>query len=129
MRQAPAYIHIDMIYKNVYSRGCSAKPLEFVGTSREDLREFPELARREAGMQLLAVQKGLAPTDWKPMTSVGPGAVEIRIRKEGAWRVIYVARFEAAVYVLHAFEKKEQKTRQSDIDLARKRYQEIETLP
>ncbi len=102
------------------------KPLEFVGSSREDLREFPEAARKEAGMQLWSVQEGLSPSDWKPMTSVGPGAVEIRIRKQGAWRVIYVAKFGSAVYVLHAFEKKEQKTRQADIDLAKKRYQEIE---
>ena len=102
------------------------KPLEFVGSSREDLRDFPEEARRDAGVQLWAVQEGLSPRDWKAMTSVGPGAMEIRIRKQGAWRVIYVAKFEEAVYVLHAFEKKEQKTRQADIDIAKKRYQEIE---
>ena len=102
------------------------KPLEFVGSSREDLREFPEEARREAGQQLWSVQEGLSPSDWKPMTSVGSGAVEIRIRKQGAWRVIYVAKLGSAVYVLHAFEKKEQKTRQADIDLAKKRYQGIE---
>ena len=103
-----------------------SKPLEFVGSSREDLQEFPEEARKEAGFQLWAVQEGLSPADWKPMGSVGSGAMEIRIRKQGAWRVIYVAKFEAAVYVLHAFEKKEQKTRQADIELAKKRYQEIE---
>lgn len=105
------------------------KPLEFVGTSQDDLKKFPEAARRDAGFQLRFVQNGQMPADWKPMTAVGPGAMEIRIHKEGAWRVIYVARFEAAVYVLHAFEKKEQKTRQSDIDLARKRYREIEKKP
>lgn len=74
------------------------KPLEFVGSSREDLRDFPEEARRDAGVQLWAVQEGLSPRDWKAMTSVGPGAMEIRIRKQGAWRVIYVAKFEEAVY-------------------------------
>ena len=103
-----------------------SRPLEFVGSSREDLRDFPEEVRRDAGVQLWAVQAGLSPTDWKPMTSVGSGVMEIRIRKQGAWRVIYVAKFEAAVYVLHAFEKKEKKTRQADIDLAKKQYQEIE---
>ena len=102
------------------------KPIEFVGSSREDLQAFTEDARKDAGFQLWAVQEGLSPADWKPMTSVGPGAMEIRIRKQGAWRVIYVAKFPAAVYVLHAFGKKEQKTRQADIDLAKKRYQEIE---
>ena len=106
------------------------KPLEFVGSSRDDLSAFPEQARREAGFQLWSVQEGLTPSDWKPMNTVGSGAMEIRIRTaEGAWRVIYVAKFEAAVYVLHAFEKKEQKTRQADIDLAKKRYQEIAGKP
>jgi phage-related protein len=106
------------------------KPLEFVGSSRDDLSAFPEQARREAGFQLWSVQEGLAPSDWKPLNTVGSGAMEIRIRTaEGAWRVIYVAKFEAAVYVLHAFEKKEQKTRQADIDLAKKRYQEIAGKP
>ena len=59
------------------------------------------------------------------MNAVGPGAMEIRIHRDGEWRVIYVARLEKAVYVLHAFEKKTRKTRQADIDLARKRYQDI----
>jgi len=61
------------------------------------------------------------------MKAVGPGAMEIRIHRDGEWRVIYVARLEKAVYVLHVFEKKTRKTRQADIDLARKRYQDIRT--
>lgn len=59
------------------------------------------------------------------MQSVGPGVREIRIRVLGEWRIIYIAKFENAVYVLHAFQKKEQKTRQEDIDLARRRYNQI----
>lgn len=106
------------------------KPIEFVGSSRDDLREFPEAARKEAGLQFWSVQEGLMPSDWKPMASVGAGAIEIRIRKtDGVWRVIYVAKFKKAIYVLHAFEKKEQKTRQADIDVAKRRYQEIEEEP
>ena len=62
------------------------------------------------------------PTDFKPMSSVGPGAYEIRVHVEGDWRVIYVAKFARAVYALHAFQKKTQKTRQEDIDIARTRY-------
>ena len=62
------------------------------------------------------------PTDFKPMSSVGPGAYEIRVHVEGEWRVIYVAKFARAVYTLHAFQKKTQKTRQEDIDIARTRY-------
>jgi len=69
------------------------------------------------------VQVGREPNDWKPMSSVGPGAAEIRLRDgAGAYRVIYVARFDEAVYVLHAFQKKTRKTSPADIDLATKRY-------
>ena len=61
---------------------------------------------------------------WKPMAVVGPGAIEIRIHRDGEWRVIYAARFRGAVYVLHAFEKKTRRTRKSDISLAQARYRE-----
>lgn len=60
------------------------------------------------------------------MKTVGTGAMELRIHREGEWRIIYVAKFLNAVCVLHAFEKKTQKTRQSDIALARERYKEVE---
>ena len=86
------------------------KPLEFAGSSQDDLKNFPAEARRDAGFQLHFVQTGQQPSDWKPMKSVGSGAMEIRIHREGEWRVIYVAKFENAVYVLHAFEKKTQQT-------------------
>lgn len=101
------------------------KPLRFVGTSLEDLSRFPLVARRAAGFELWQVQSGLAPSDWKPMNDVGLGVREIRIRAGGAWRVIYVAKFGAAVYVLHAFGKKTQRTPQADLELARLRYKEI----
>jgi len=103
-----------------------ARPVEFRGTALGDLRDFPSAARREAGHQIDLVQQGLDPDDWKPMNAVGQGAREIRIREEdGAFRVIYVTRFEDAVYVLHCFQKKTRKTRQADIDLAAKRYREL----
>ena len=101
------------------------KPLEFVGSSQEDLRTFSAEARRATGFELNFVQMGLMPSDWKPMKAIGSGVMEIRIRKEGEWRVIYVAKFEKAVYVLHAFEKRTRKTRQADIELARQRFKEI----
>lgn len=101
------------------------KPLEFVGSSRDDLRTFPAEARRAAGFELSFVQQGLAPADWKPIKEVGPGAMEIRIHVLGEWRVLYVAKFADAVYVLHAFEKKTRKIRNEDVQLARKRYREI----
>ena len=101
------------------------KPLYFVGSVLGDLRAFPRAARREAGYQLNRVQFGLQPSDWKPMTTVGRGVREIRIHHEGQYRVIYVAKINDAVYVLHAFQKKTQKTRKQDIETARRRLTEI----
>ena len=76
------------------------------------------------------VQVGREPADFKPIPSVGPGAYEIRIREEaGAFRVIYVAKVEHAVYVLHAFQKKTRKTPQADIELAAGRYNMIGEEP
>jgi len=101
------------------------KDLRFIGTSLEDLSRFPAEAKRAAGFELWQVQNGLDPSDWKPMSSVGVGVREIRIHVGGEWRVLYVAKFAQAVYVLHAFGKKTQRTPQSDIDLAARRYREI----
>ena len=97
------------------------KGLHFLGSSLADLRRFPAEARRDAGFQLDAVQRGLDPTDWRPMPSVGAGVREIRLHALGEWRVIYVARFASTVYVLHCFEKKSRKTRRVDLVVARAR--------
>jgi len=105
-----------------------AKPLKFVGSSLDDLRNFPDEARRAAGFELRAVQDGLEPSDWKPMHAVGHGVKEIRIHVLGEWRVVYVAKFNDAVHVLHAFRKKSRKTGQQDIKLARQRYRQIGVL-
>src|SRR5690554_1805055 len=102
------------------------KSIVFLGDSLEAVREFPEGARREAGFQLDKVQRGLEPDDWKPLKTVGQGVNEIRIREEGgAYRVIYVAKLQEAVYVLHAFEKKSQKTPAGVIAFAKSRLQEL----
>lgn len=101
------------------------KPLVFVGSSRDDLREFPAEARRAAGFELGFVQRGLEHLDWKSLKEVGAGVREIRIHVLGEWRVLYVAKFAKAVYVLHVFQKKTQKTRRDDIALARERYRMI----
>lgn len=87
------------------------KNLRFVGSSLDDMRDFPAEARRQAGFELDAVQRGLEPSDWKPMTSIGTGVREIRVRVLGEWRVIYVVKVVDAIYVLHAFQKKTQRTR------------------
>jgi phage-related protein len=102
------------------------KPVEFRGNSLADLRAFPSSARREAGHQIDKVQHGLEPDDWKPMNIVGPGVLEIRIRDaEGAFRVFFVAKLEDAVYVLHCFKKKTEKTSKADLDLAATRYRDL----
>ena len=101
------------------------KLLKFVGSSLDDLRDFPEEARCVAGFELRALQDGFEPRDWKPVGAVGTGAKEIRIHVLGEWRVIYVAKIRDAIYVLHAFQKKTQKTSQRDIDLARKRNKQM----
>jgi phage-related protein len=99
--------------------------LKFVGSSLDDLRNFPEEARRVAGFELRAVQNGLEPRDWKPMKSIGSGVKEIRIHVLGEWRIVYVTKLADAIYVLHAFQKKSQRAKRNDIELARKRFKEI----
>ncbi|MFQ5745505.1 MAG: type II toxin-antitoxin system RelE/ParE family toxin [Acidobacteriota bacterium] len=101
------------------------KPLRWVGSSLADLRAFPDEARRRAGYQLRRVQSGLMPGDWKPMTAVGVGVHEIRVRVGTEHRVFYVATFPEAVYVLHAFEKRTRSTRKSDVDLAKRRLADV----
>ena len=102
------------------------KRLEFLGDSLAQVRDFLAGARKDAGVQLHKVQLGLEPSDWKPMTAVGPGVREIRIRDEaGAFRVLYVAHIADAVFVLHAFQKKTQQTAKRDLDLAASRLAQI----
>lgn len=98
-----------------------SKPLLWVATSRDDLRELPDDARRELGFDLRRVQSGLMPRDWKPMTAVGAGVTEIRVRVGGAYRVMYVAKFAEGIYVLHVFQKKHQKTSALDLEVTRSR--------
>jgi phage-related protein len=103
------------------------KKVIWMGSSREDLRGFPRDACREIGFQLESVQEGVDPDDWKPMSSVGPGVREIRIRESsGAFRCIYVATRPEGIYVLHCFQKKSQKTSQRDLDLAQKRFKSLQ---
>jgi phage-related protein len=102
-----------------------AKSIRWMGSSRSDLRAFPVDARGEAGFQLRMVQAGEAPLDWKPMRAVGPGVMEIRVHRAGEFRVLYVAKFREAIYVLHCFGKKTGKTSQADIDRAKRSYDEV----
>ena len=102
------------------------KPITFLGDSLEALRAFPHAARRVSGLQLDRVQRGLMPENWKPMKTIGAGVTEIRVRVEGgAFRVLYIATLPEAVYVLHAFQKKTQKTAKADLNLATTRYKAL----
>src|SRR4029450_11383179 len=104
------------------------KSLVWLGSSRRDLGAFPALARRLAGFQLRRVQQGLDPDDWKPMQTVGPGVREIRIHIAGAHRGFYLATRAEAVYVVHAFEKKTQKTSAQDLQIGRDRFRALGKL-
>jgi phage-related protein len=104
----------------------ATKPLRWSGTAWADLKAFPDEARREAGHQLFRLQCGLTPDDFKPMPSVGGGVYEIRVRQKGAYRVFYIAKYPEAVHVLHAFEKRSQKTDRRDIAIAQQRLARIE---
>jgi len=87
---------------------------------------MPVDARHALGLELMAVQYGAEPADFKPMPDVGAGAYEIRYRDaSGAFRIIYVAKFADAIYVLHAFQKKTQKTPKPDLGLAAARYRKL----
>ena len=97
--------------------------LAFVGSSQDDIRQFPEDARREAGYQLDKVQRGEQPTDLGPMTTISSGVYEVRIKEHGdEFRVFYVTAFRDKIYVLHAFQKKSRKTSQQDLNVGRRRY-------
>lgn len=104
------------------------KKLTWLGSSLEDLRCFPDAARRQAGYELYRVQQGSEPSDWRPMPSVGRGVAEIRVHSRLEHRVMYVASFPEAVYVLHALEKRARKTPRNELELARRRYLLLQEL-
>lgn len=102
------------------------KEIRWVGSAYRDLLDFPDGARRDAGFQLGKIQAGLDPEDWKPFDVVGAGTCEVRLRDaSGSFRLIYVAKFEEALYVLHCFQKKRQTTSQVDKDIATARYKAV----
>ena len=105
--------------------GIDLKPIRWLGTTRDDIRGQRLAIRDELGQQLFRVQMGLMPNNYKPMSAVGPGTLEIRVQDaDGIARLMYVAKFHDTIYVLHVFMKKSQRTPKTDIDLAKKRYRE-----
>jgi len=101
------------------------KPLVWLGDSRNCVRSFPVAARQRSGFELREVQKGKDPSDWKPMPRVGLGVRELRIHTGEEFRVMYVAKFSEAVYVLHAFEKRTEQTAKHDIEVAKTRFRAL----
>ena len=94
--------------------------------AEQDLSQRQERRSKLELRNLDAVQRGLEPEDWKPLRTIGAGVNEIRVRDAtGAYRVIYLATRPEAVYVLHCFQKKTEKTSQHDIELAKKRFKAI----
>ena len=117
--------NVDNVYKYLYTRPVSEKPIFWVASSLDDVRSFPEDARRLAGHFLHLVQQGLEPPDLKPMVTVGQGVYEIRIHTRVEHRVFYLAKFSEGIYVLHAFQKKTRTTSARDIDLAKRRFKQL----
>ena len=99
------------------------KSIVWVGSAKKDLQQnFSSEARKEAGYQIYRIQSGLDPKDWKPMLAVGSAVREIRIHTENEYRILYIAGFEDALFILHAFVKKTQKTSRRDLELAKERF-------
>jgi phage-related protein len=107
------------------------KSLVWVGSTYRDITDektFPAAARREAGHQLNTVQRGADPDKWKPFEDVGPGTKEIIIDLEDGWyRVMCVAKFSEAVYVLHCFKKKTNVTSDKEKKIATANYKAVVT--
>ena len=97
------------------------RPLYWVGSSKRDLLSFPDAVRDEFGTALSVVQFGGKPRSAKPWKGEGPGVFElVDYDSGGTYRAIYTVRFQHAVYVLHAFQKKSPsgiRTAQHDVDL------------
>lgn len=101
------------------------KPVLWTGTSNADLKRFPDPVRRHMGFAIYQAQAGLRHRDAKPLRGFGAGVLEVASRHDGdTFRAIYTVRFETAVYVLHAFQKKARRgiaTPKKELDLVRRR--------
>ena len=83
------------------------KPVEWMGASKADLKRFPDPVQGRMGFAIYRAQLGRQHRDAKPLKGFGSGVVEVVARHDGdTFRAVYTVRFEAAVYVLHAFQKK-----------------------
>ena len=101
------------------------KPVEWMGSSKADLKRFPDPVQGRMGFAIYRAQLGRRHRDAKPLKGFGPGVVEVVARHDGdTFRAVYTVRFEGAVYVLHAFQKKAKRgiaTPKQELDLVRRR--------
>lgn len=101
------------------------KPVEWIGSSKENLKEFPDSVQDRVGFALYQAQVGLKHRDAKPLRGLGSSVLEVVSRHDGdTYRAVYTVRFKAAVYVLHVFQKKAKRgaeTPKHDIDLIKDR--------
>ncbi len=106
------------------------KPVEWVGSSKGDLKKFPAAVQDRVGFALYQAQIGLRHRDAKPLKGVGPRVLEVVSRHDGdTYRAVYTVRFKLAVYVLHAFQKKARRgieTPKQEIDLIKRRLRTAE---
>ncbi|MEO5799372.1 MAG: type II toxin-antitoxin system RelE/ParE family toxin [Gemmatimonadales bacterium] len=101
------------------------RPLVWSDSTRAKVRAFPELVRAKVGYELFRIQRGEMPSDWKPMQSVGPGVIEVRIHADGEYRLLLLVQLKDAITVLHAFRKRSRRTSGLDLALARKRLRDL----
>ena len=101
-------------------------PIRWLGDSIDVVRSWPAAAKRRAGEELFRLQLGSDPIHWRAMKSVGRGVREIKISESGQFRVFYVTRRKDSIVVLHAFEKKTQRTSKGDIATGKQRLKQVE---
>ena len=101
------------------------KKVVFEGDTLQRIRTFPEAAKQRAAYEIERIQRDKEPENWEPFSSVGQGVREISIHVNGHFRVMYNAHIDNRVHILHAYEKTSQKTRQTDIALAKHSFESI----
>lgn len=103
------------------------KDIVYYASSQKDIEAFPNKAKQRIArlLDMLAEGLELQPNDFKYMPTVGMGTYELRVKADKQYRVFYVAKFEEAIYVLHAFVKKTQETSQKDIEKGKERYKAL----
>ena len=93
----------------------------------DTVRKFPRSVRVSIGSELYLLQIGERPVDSKPMAVVGRGVWEIRVRdNKKAYRVLYLVKHNDGIHVLHAFQKKTQRTSKPDIELGKSRFRQLQ---